>query len=984
MPRILFLSESCLLDRNSGAAQSVREILRALAAAGWQARAMTFNCCDGEAEQPLAAQFPVLDPARSAGQVVDVDDGPVRHRIRVLRSTRIQAMRPWDMREFHEAVTAELLESRPDLVFSYGSDYLRPLLAQAQRLGARTVAYLANPHQTERDRAAYGLYDCAVSPTAAMAALCREKLGIEPAVVHNIVPPPFDGQRNLEPARIAARAQRFVTMINPQPNKGGLFFINIAAQMAVIAPQLRFRAVESRWGRAQWAAAGVAADALDRIEWHPPTSDMARIYEEAALLLVPSLWFEAAGRVIAEALPAGVPVLAMRSGGIPEQLNGGGLLFDLPADPQRSMTQAPELSDVQPWVQYVRVLMDKDEIYTQAVRLALLGAAAHDPQKRRAEAVAAFSALIERPLLPGVDVDAAARAALRAERQRVNAEREAINASVEANEPGASAAGQDSPYLPLLKVSLAQPAIQEALAAVNAKEWPKARGILEQFLRMMPEDLTALCLLAEVADAEEHEGEARELLQRVVELAPGFVQGQQRLLTLLRNVGDAESALTMSMGLIERSPNQPRYLSLHAGLLVTANRFEEAIAVYDAYFRQRPGHTHDWMQYGLALKTLGRQEEAVAAYRKAIGLAPGNGGAWHALSNMKLAVFTDADIALMREQLDKAGMEDESRFNMHFTLGKALEDQKDYAASFTHYAEANRIRRSRSDYDVKGLEDYVAQAKALFTPEFFAARAGQGHAAGDPVFVLGMHRAGSTLVEQILSSHSAIEGTRELPHLLRIGRDFGGIGPRGRDRGLNAGLLRDLGGEELARLGAQYLELSAPDRHTARPLFVDKMPANWMYAGLIHLILPNARIVDIRRAPMAAGFALFKMNFGRGVDHSYDQRDIARYYRAYVDLMDHFRTVLPGRVHLIRYEDLVENTDAEIRRLIDYCGLPFEESCLRYWETDRAIQTPSSEQVRQPIFKSAVEQWRNYEPWLGPMKEAFGDLLAADPAAAAA
>ncbi len=952
-------------------------MLHALAGAGWQARAVTLNCCDGDIEQPLGEINPVLDPVLSAGSAVDVDDGPVRHRIQVLRSTRSRAVRPWDLQQFIETAGAVLEDFRPDLVLTYGSDYLRPLYLQAQRLGARTVFYIAHSSQTQRDRAAFALFDHLITPSQAMAALCRDKLGLTARVVPNIVEASFDGQRNLEHARIAARRERYVTLVNPQPDKGGLFFFNIAAQAAIHAPGVRFRAVESRFGRAQWAQLKVPDADLDRIDWHPPTRDMARVYEEAALLLVPSLGTEAAGRVIAEALLAGVPVLAMRNGGIPEQLNGGGFLFDLPPGLAENPLQTPRPEDVHPWAQYVRVLMKDDDLYAKAVRLALTASGRHRPEQCRSESVAAFKDLFESAVLPGVPADAQTRAAVTAMREQARTALEAANARIEAgSDDGAADAGpQDSPYAPVLQLSLAQPAVREALTAANARDWSRARGIIEQYLRMMPDDITALSLLAEVADREEHEGEARRLLERVVQIAPGFVQAQQRLLGLLRQSGDAETALVHSFRLIERAPQQPRYLALHAGLLTAANRFDEAIAVYEAFFRQRTGHAHDWMQYGLALKTIGRQEDAVAAYRKAISLAPGNGGVWHALSNMKLAVFSAEDIDTMRAQLQRTELGDEDRLNLHFTLGKAFEDRKDYAPSFEHYAEANRIRRSASEYDVGRVEAYVEQCKTLFTREFFAARAGQGDPAKDPVFVLGMHRAGSTLVEQILASHSAIEGTRELPHMIGIGRFFGAIGARGEGRSLNAGLLGDLSGTELAQLGRRYLEASAPDRHTRRPLFVDKMPANWMYAGLIHLILPNARIIDIRRAPMAAGFALFKMNFGRGVDHSYDQRDIARYYRAYVDLMAHIDSVLPGRVHRIRYETLVDDTEAEIRRLIDYCGLPFEAGCLRYWETERAIQTPSSEQVRQPIFKTAVEQWRNYEPWLGPMKEAFGDLL---------
>jgi hypothetical protein len=423
------------------------------------------------------------------------------------------------------------------------------------------------------------------------------------------------------------------------------------------------------------------------------------------------------------------------------------------------------------------------------------------------------------------------------------------------------------------------------------------------------------------------------------------------------------------MTLIERWPLQPRFLTLHAGLLATAGQFADAIAVYAAVFKQHDGNVHDWIQYANALITLGRQQEAVTAFKKAIALAPDNGAAWHALSNTKLAVFTKDDVLQMQVQLVRPDLGENNRSNIHFALGKALEDQKAYAESFQHYAQGNQIRRRQGHFDVAQVEEMVAQAKAFYTPTFFAQRAGLGDPSRAPVFVLGMHRAGSTLVEQILASHSQVEGTRELPHMLQIGRDF-----VSQKQTLNTRLLADLKASELTFLGQQYLHMSSANRHTTRPLFIDKMPANWMHTGFIQLILPNARIIDIRREPMAAGFALFKMNFGRGVEHSYEQRDIARYYSAYCDLMAHFDRLLPGRVHHLSYETLVNDTETEIRRLIDYCGLPFEAACLRYWETERAVQTPSAEQVRQPIYQSAIAQWQHYAVWLEPMQEAFGKL----------
>lgn len=978
MPKIMFLSESCLLDRSSGAALSARAILHALAEAGWEVRAATLNCCDGDHEYPLAANQPHLDPAQSAGMCVQVEDAPVIHDIQVARSTRARKLRPWELRAYMEMAEDRLDTFKPDLVLTYSSELLRPLLARAQRLGSRTVFYIANPAMLRQPNAQLPFVDEVLVPSQFVADLCLDVLKKPARILGNIVPRSFDGQKNRSPERILTRSNRFVTLINPSPQKGGLFFINIAAQAAALAPNIKFRAVESRWTRGNWEALGVSAADLDRIDWHPHVQDMRCIYEEAALLLMPSLWEEASGRVIPEALLSGVPVLAMRNCGVPEELGEGGILFDLPTELASNHLAPPSKDDLLRWTNFIKVLMENDNLYARAVSIALRETERLAPEQRATAAVQLFSELLDAPAKIVAGGDPAMTGALHRYRQLMCQDREVINARVEAGGDADATRAEDAPYLPLLQRSLAQPAIKDALAAANAKDWAKARSILEPYLRIVPEDLTALALLAEVADAQEREGEALQLLQRLVELAPGFLQGQQRLITLLRRVGNAGAALEHSGKLMIRAPDNPRYQALQAGLLTTTNRFEEAITLYETCFAAYPGSAHDWMQYALALKTVGRQSEGIEAYRKAIEIAPKHGAAWHGLSNMKLAVFEQADIEYMEYLLSAEGLSDEDRSNVHFTLGKAYEDKKSYSASFEHYAKANAVRRARNDYDVGAIEDYVAQSKETFTREFFAKRADFGHAAEDPIFVLGLHRAGSTLTEQILASHSRIEGTRELPYMLRIGRDFGGLGPRGQERGLIADLLRDISPEECAHLGQRYLELSRPERLTDRPSFVDKMPANWMYTGLIHLILPNAKIIDIRRKPMAAGFALFKMNFGQGVDHSYDQEDIARYYRAYADLMTHFDAVLPGRVHQIQYETLVEDTETEIRRLIDYCDLPFEEGCLRYWETERAIQTPSSEQVRQPIFKGAVDQWTHYAEWLGPMRTVYGELVAQD------
>ena len=978
MPKLMFVSESCLLDCSSGAALSAKAMLQALVEVGWEVRAATLTCCDGEQEYPLQASYTTLDPAKNTGSCVTIEDGSVTHEIFVAHSTQHRKLRPWELRDYIAMAEARLDAFRPDIVLTYSSELLWPLLARAQRLGAQTVFYVANPAVLRKPNVQMPYIDEVIGSSRFVTDLCAEILGKKAHVVSDIVPRVFDGKRNLESARIATRRERFVTMINPSPTKGGLFFINIVAQAAALAPNVKFRAVESRWGRRNWEALGVQAQDLDRIEWHPLVQDMAAIYEQASLLLVPSLWEEASGRVIAEALLAGVPVLAMRNGGIAEQVGDGGILFDLPKALADNHLSTPMIEDLQRWAQFIKVLMDNDDLYGQAVDLALRESARLAPERRASEAVAYFEDLLIKPVQVATGGDERTVHALRLYRAQMAAELDEINAHMKTSAANESSATTDTPYLPLLQKSLAQPAIKNALAAANTKDWTAARGILERYLRLVPEDLTALMLLAEVAEAQDREGEVRQLLEQLVLLAPGFLQGQQRLVMHLRKTRDATAALDHSVALLAHAPENARYQALYAGLLTTTNRFEEAISLYESCFERYAGTSHDWMQYGLALKTMGRQQEGIEAYRKAIEIAPKHGAAWHGLSNMKLAVFEPGDIDLMEHLLSESQMQDEDKSSLHFTLGKAYEDSKDYASSFRHYAQANAIRRAASDYDVSKVEEYVAEVKTVFTEEFFSDRKGFGHSAADPIFVLGLHRAGSTLTEQILASHSEIEGTRELPHMLQIGRDFGGLGQRGQERGLIANLLHDLSPDECARLGRKYLDLSRPDRLTNRHFFVDKMPANWMYVGLIHLLLPNAKIIDIRRKPMAAGFALFKMNFGQGVGYSYDQQDIARYYRAYADLMKHFDLVLPRRVHHIQYETLVEDTEAEIRRLIDYCGLPFEDGCLRYWETERAIQTPSSEQVRQPIYKSAVDQWVNYSDWLAPMRIAFGELVSHD------
>jgi len=324
----------------------------------------------------------------------------------------------------------------------------------------------------------------------------------------------------------------------------------------------------------------------------------------------------------------------------------------------------------------------------------------------------------------------------------------------------------------------------------------------------------------------------------------------------------------------------------------------------------------------------------------------------------------------MRAQLARADLSTEDRWHLNFALGKTLEDQHDFAASFAHYRDGNAQRREQLGYDSERMLNLVARSQALFTRELFAARSGQGCPAADPIFVVGLPRAGSTLIEQILASHSQVEGTMELPDLPALALE---VGSGGATR--YPDVLAELPAAQLRALGDEYLQRTRIQRKAGRAYFIDKLPNNFLHIGFIHLILPNARIIDARRHPLGCCFSAFKQHFARGQNYTYDLGELGSYYRAYVELMAHFDRVLPGRVHRVFYERMVEDTEAEVRRLLAYCGLPFEAECLRFYENERAVRTASSEQVRSPIYREGLEQWRNFEPWLEPLKQALGPAL---------
>ena len=518
------------------------------------------------------------------------------------------------------------------------------------------------------------------------------------------------------------------------------------------------------------------------------------------------------------------------------------------------------------------------------------------------------------------------------------------------------------------------PALLRAGQALVTNDLPTAEGILRPYLKQRPTDVKAIRMMAELAARVGRLGDAENLLRRAIELAPGFTAARSNLATVLYKQNRPLDAIAE----LDRIDREGEVNLGHAGLkaasLSRIGGHEEALSLYRKLLDARPGEPTLGMSYGHILKTLGNQAESVAAYRRATAIRPSLGDAWWSLANLKTVRFEDSDIEAMRAALETDGLGEDDRFHLHFALGKALEDRKDAEASFAHYAKGNQLRRTQLHYDAAETTEHVARSLAVFTPDFFAERSGQGCAARDPIFIVGMPRAGSTLVEQILASHPQVEGTAELPDIPTLARRVGGKRHRSQETAYPEGLT-DLSAEELRALGEEYLERAGIQRFTDRPLFIDKLPNNWAHVGFIKLILPNAKIIDARRHPLACGFSNFKQHFARGQIWSYDLAEIGAYYRDYVRLMRHFDDALPGFVYRVIHERLVEDAEAEIRRLLDFLGLPFDPACLEFYDNPRAVRTASSEQVRRPISREGLEQWKAFEPWLDPLKEALGPVL---------
>jgi tetratricopeptide (TPR) repeat protein len=500
------------------------------------------------------------------------------------------------------------------------------------------------------------------------------------------------------------------------------------------------------------------------------------------------------------------------------------------------------------------------------------------------------------------------------------------------------------------------------------------RGDPEAELRLAeagfpPNDPLMIKVLGDAALGWDLEREAEPFLARAVAMWPDFAP-LRLTYALALNAQEKLPEAVREVAVLRRAYAGFELMWLDAALRAQTGDYATALDLYDALLAQTPNDIDLLLARGHVLKTLGRQDEALAAYRLRTEAGAGAGAGYWAIANLKVIPFDAGDLRNMRERLAAPSVGEAERIDLHFAMGKAFEDVGDFAAAFQHYEAANSIRRDRSPFDAASHAAFVDETIRTFTPDFFASRAGAGSLVHDPIFIVGLPRSGSTLIEQILASHSSVEGTSELPDLRILAgqaRLRSGVAARS-----YPARLADLPLDEFRRVGEDYLARTRLHRRLDRPFFTDKFPGNVLHAGFIHLILPRARIIDVRRDPMACGLSAFKQNFAEGQAYSADLGWFASYYRDYERLTDHFEAVLPGRILRVQYEDLVADPEGGIRRLLDHCGLAFEPGCLRFHEADRPVRTASSEQVRRPLDRHGIEQWRHFEPWLTPLREALG------------
>jgi tetratricopeptide (TPR) repeat protein len=521
------------------------------------------------------------------------------------------------------------------------------------------------------------------------------------------------------------------------------------------------------------------------------------------------------------------------------------------------------------------------------------------------------------------------------------------------------------------------PEIIEAASLFADGELVHAERVLRIYLSQHGEHIEAMRLLGRICTARGLRDDAELLLEAVVQRAPGYRAARadyaRALLDQHRYVRSREEF----QQLLELDPANRAYLRQYGEACIRLGDYEPGISLYrrllgDAQQGRESAELHSWIAF--SLRAQGHQTEAIQGYRAAIAAWPESGEAWWSLANFKTYHFSLDDIARMRSAEAAPGTSLVDRYHLCFALGKALEDQTDFADSWVYYERGNALKHAEVRYPQRLAESHVRLSKQVCTREFFETRKGWGVADSDPIFILGLTRSGSTLIEQILASHSEVEGTQELADIQRIVRAL-----RGRDSDLEnpryPKVLAELGPQDFRSFGEGFMADTRIYRRTRRPYFIDKLPDNFRDIGLIRLMLPNAKIIDARREPMACCFGNLKQLFSGGQEFSYSIADMAHYYRNYLELMRHWNEALPGRILTVHHEDMVEDLEGNVRRILDFCGLRFEPACLEFHKTERNVRTASSEQVRRPISREGVDQWRNYEPWLGSLKDGLGNAL---------
>jgi tetratricopeptide (TPR) repeat protein len=518
------------------------------------------------------------------------------------------------------------------------------------------------------------------------------------------------------------------------------------------------------------------------------------------------------------------------------------------------------------------------------------------------------------------------------------------------------------------------PEVVTATALFIDGDLDAAEPLVRAYLLKHGHQVEAMRLLARIGIARKVYDDAELLLAAVLELAPEYRAARREYAEVLIELHKYPEARRQLDRLLREEPeNRLYYQGLYATTSVGLGEHERAVALYRDLLRETPADADVHLSIAHALKTLGQREEAIEFYRRAAACRPNFGDAYWSLANLKTYRFTDEELMRLRAAEAQEGVGTIDRFHLCFALGKALEDRGEFAESFHYYALGNALKRAGSKYRPEIIENNTRQQIEVCTGEFFASRRGWGAKNPDPVFIVGLPRSGSTLIEQILASHSQVEGTQELPNIQQIVGDI-----RGREPDLNDSryprILADMTAEDFLRLGEKYLADTRVYR-TTKPFYIDKMPNNFRHLGLIHLMLPNARIIDARREPMACCFGNLKQLFAKGQEFTYSIEDIARYYRTYLELMRHWDRVLPGRILRVLHEQVVDDLEGNVRRILDFCGLEFEPACVEFHKTARSVRTASSEQVRLPLYREGLDQWKNFEPWLEPLKAALGDAL---------